>query len=133
MTGTPRVYHHAMVHFLRADITFASPGSGVAKTIGTLPAGAVVHKTFSGVNVSTLFNDSGTDLLDIGVTGTADLFATDLSLAAVGWQPCDEAVSFYAAAAIDVTATYTGQNADATTGVAQIIIGYVPNNGNNAA
>lgn len=119
-------YHTHQVHYLRKDITFAD--AGVVKTVGVLPAGSVIVKPASGLNVSTAFNSSGTDLIDIGTSGTADLYATDLAGQTVGFAALDEAVSVYVAAETTVTVTYAQSVADATAGVAQVIIAYVPPN-----
>lgn len=125
-----RETHLPCVHFLRLDVTFADFGGG-AQTIGVIPAGSLICKGLSGVNVHTAFNSSGTDLLDIGTTADDDLYATDLALQTVGWAELDEAVSMYVAAETTLTATLAQSVADATAGVAQIFIAYIPNNGNN--
>lgn len=119
-------YYMQMAHYIRADITYAD--RGVAKVIGTIPAGSVILKPCSGVNVSTLFNDSGTDLLDIGTTANDDLFATDLVISAVGFLALDEAVSNYVASDTTFTATYAGENSNASAGVAQVVIVFIPPN-----
>lgn len=125
---TARQLPYQVVHFLRKSITYASPGSGVAATVGILPAGAVIVKPMSGVHITTAFNDSGTDLLDIGTSANDDLFATDLDLSSATFLACDEAVGDFGPLAADttITATYTGQNANASAGAAEIIICYIP-------
>jgi hypothetical protein len=119
-------YYTDQVHFLRRDLTQAD--RGVARVVGVIPAGSVILKPCSGVNVSTLFNDSGTDLLDIGSSATGDLWATDLVISAVGFLALDEAVSSYVAVDTTITATYAGQNSDGTTGAAQVVIAFIPPN-----
>ncbi|MBL8774069.1 MAG: hypothetical protein JNK30_21965 [Phenylobacterium sp.] len=123
--NNPRQYSQQVVHFLRKRLTYTD--RGVAVTVGVVPAGSVILKPISGVNIHTAFNGTGTDLIDIGTSGTADLFATDLAGQTVGFAPCDEAVSFYVAADTTITATYADQNSDATAGEAQVVIAYVPN------
>lgn len=129
MVGIPRQYSQEVVHYLRRNVTFADFGRG-ALLVGTIPAGSVILKPNSGVNVHTVFNSSGTDLLDVGVVNTGlnddDFLATDLSLATLGFQALDEAVSFYVSLDTDITATLAQSVADATTGVAQIVIAYIP-------
>lgn len=130
-TGTAgtaaRQLHEQVVHFLRKSITYASPGTAKAATVGTIPAGALILKPMSGVLVTTAFNDSGTDLLDIGTSDNDDLFMTDVSVAALGFTACDEAIGGYLVASDTViTATYTGQNSNASAGAAEIIIAYMP-------
>lgn len=118
-----RVFHTQQVHYLRKDVTYADT---TAVTVGTLPAGALIVPAMSGMNVSTAYNDSGTDLIDIGTTADDDLYATNLDVSAVGFKPLDEAVSLYVAAETTLTATYAGQNSNASAGVGQIVIAYVP-------
>lgn len=121
-----------VVHTLRKRITYASPGTGVAATVGLLPAGASV--VGGGVHVITAFNGSGTDLLDVGFIGAttdADAYASALTLAAVGFIAFDElaaTTNIQGTVSHTVTATYTDQNTNATAGVADVIVLYVVNN-----
>lgn len=124
MTTPARRYSQQMVHYLRKDITYAD--AGVAKTVGVIPAGSVILKPNSGINVHTAFNSSGTDLIDVGTSADDDLYATDLAAQTVGFAPLDEAVSFYVAADTTITATYSQSVADATAGAAQVVIAYIP-------
>ena len=121
-------YYQDMVHFLRKDFTFAD--DGLTLTVGVIPAGSVVLKPLSGVNVSTVFNAGSTNVADWGPStdsGT-DLWATDLALGTLGFVPLDEAVSFLVTVdttvqiAIDLTGTA------ATTGEGQAIVAYIPPN-----
>jgi hypothetical protein len=78
------------------------------------------------VYVSTAFDDSGTDLLDIGTAADPDHFANDVVVSATGAAtvtllnpgPQENTRQF------DVTATYTGQNANAAAGVAEVGVLY---------
>jgi hypothetical protein len=56
-----------------------------AKNLFSLPKGAIIVAWI--VNITTAFNSSGTDLLDIGKTGTAAEFADDLDVSATGQIP----------------------------------------------
>jgi hypothetical protein len=95
-TGTAGDFatHYAsnQIHYLSKKITFAS--EDVAVVVGELPPYASVVS--GGVHIVTAFNDSGTDLLDVGlastygVTENTDAFATDLDLSAVGFIALDE-------------------------------------------
>lgn len=127
MTVPARRYSQQMVHYLRLDITYANYGQG-ALTVGVIPAGSVILKPASGVNVSTAFNSSGTDLLDIGTSADDDLYATDLALQTVGFAALDEAVSVYVSSDTTITCTAAQSVADATAGVAQVVIAYIPPN-----
>jgi hypothetical protein len=91
-----------------------------AKNLFKIPANAdIIGIT---LNVTTLFNDSGTDLLSIGKTGTANFYrsAFDVSSAGqtvTGWS----ALGDVGASDVQVTATYTGQNGNSSGGAATII------------
>lgn len=105
-------------------ITYASPGTGVAKRIGTLPAGAMVIG--GGIFVTTAFDGSGTDLIDIGTVADDDAFATDLSAASAGFVPIDELTNNdYTTSEVGITATYTDQNANAAAGVAFCFVTFI--------
>lgn len=125
---TARNFNKQMIHYLRKGITFADDGTTV--TVGTIPAGSLVLKPISGVAVTTVFNAGSTNVLDMGPStdsGT-DLWATDLALGTLGFVPIDEAVTNLVSvdtvvqAAVDLTGTA------ATTGAAEIIIAYIPDN-----
>lgn len=136
-TGTAgtsaRQYSYQMVHYLRKTITYADDGSAV--TIGVLPSGAAIIPAASGALVTTVFNSDGTDYVDIGVSAATggvaandDLYATDLDVSALGLKALDEAVSFVVTADTTITATYSAGGSTPTTGVAEILIAYVPDN-----
>lgn len=98
-----------------------------AKNLFTLPEGAVVVGIT--VNVTTAFNDTGTDLLDIGITGTGNYYANDLNVATATQITTGMQVArlFSTPLAEDtiVTATFIGQNADASTGEATVCFFYI--------
>lgn len=118
-----------MVHYLRKRITYLDRSKQVV--VGTLPAGASVIG--GGVHVITGFNGSGTDLVDVGfINGSSadddDAYATDLSVAAVGFLALDElGATTNIRQTVDATviATYADQNSNADAGVADVIITYV--------
>ena len=97
-----------------------------AKLLFTLPQGAVIVGWTT--NVDALFNDSGTDYLDIGDGTTANRFADDLDLSAVG-----QLVVGYAAgemytpltAETGIYATYVGQNSNADAGHATLAVHFI--------
>ena len=85
------------------------------------------------VNVETAFNDSGTDILEVGSAADTDLYVNDTVISAVGsiamgatalcanWKDIgtsDVRIGFI----------YNGQNQDATTGAATVTISYLQNN-----
>lgn len=118
------------VQILRKRITYSNAGTTI--TVGKIPPGASVIG--GGVHVVTAFNDTGTDLLDVGFIGSttdADGYATALTLAAVGYIVLDElATTTNIQQSVDTTVTclYTAQNSNPTAGAADVIILYVNNN-----
>lgn len=131
---TARQYSQQMVHYLRKTLTFADDATAV--TVGVIPSGAVIITAMSGAVVTTVFNDTGNDFLDIGVsaatggvTANDDLFATDLDVSSLGFKALDESVAgILLSADTTITATYTGANSDSSTGSAEIVICYIPDN-----
>ncbi|MDX1746608.1 MAG: hypothetical protein R3324_11775 [Halobacteriales archaeon] len=90
-----------------------------AKDLFDLPANAVIVGIL--VDVTTAFDDTGTDLLDIGKTGTADHFKDDLDVSSAGqtvngWSNLGDVGT----SPVTVTATFTGSNADAAAGAATV-------------
>lgn len=113
------LYEH-VVHYIASPIGFADNGKPV--TVGTIPAGAMILKPASGLQVNTAFN--GTSVLDIGTAATGDLYATDLATNAVAFVPLDEAVSESVAADTAIVATLAGTNPTAGAGI--VVIAYIP-------
>lgn len=133
MVTTARQYHQQMVHYLRKTITFADDGNEIV--IGRIPAGSVIVKPISGVMVHTVFNAGSTNVLDIGANGgdsgaldDPDYWATDLALGTVGYIPIDEAVTNRVAYDTIITASVDLTGTAATTGEAEVIICYIPDN-----
>lgn len=128
---TARQYHTQQVHYLRKRITFADFGTTV--NVGVIPANSCVIG--GGVHITTAFNSSGTDLLNVGFVGSttdADGYATLLTLAAVGYIALDElAATTNIMQTVDTTVTCAPAQsvADATAGVAEVIVLYIPPNG----
>jgi hypothetical protein len=116
------------IDYLRARVTFSNSGAPVA--VGILPPGAVILKALSGVTVETVFNAGTTNTVDIGVSGTAGLYGSALSLTAQNFVPVAQATSYVTSYAGDTTilATVNLSGTAATTGVAHVVIAFVPNN-----
>ena len=127
---TARQTQEQSVKTLRKRITFANYATTV--TVGIIPAGASVIG--GGIHVVTAFNSSGTDLADVGFIGSttnAAGYASALSMAAVGFIALDDlATTANIQQTVDTTVTVTPTQsvADATAGVADVIILYVQNN-----
>lgn len=133
MTRTPAARDNItrQVNYIRQKITYLDEGSAIDFTEAKLPANATV--VGGGVHVVTAFNDSGTDQLDVGFrdgssTDDPDAYATLLDLSAVGFIALDELAAttnvLQTKDAI-LTWTYSGQNNNASAGLAYIIIEYV--------
>ncbi len=130
-TGTAgsaaRDYNMQMVHYLRKSIVYGDDGSVL--TVGVIPAGSLILKALSGVHVTTAFNAGTNNFLDVGPTTNDDLYGTDLSLATTTFVPLDEAVGTYLVT-VDTTiiATVDLTGTAASTGAAEVIICYIPDN-----
>lgn len=112
----------------RVGITYADNGRTIK--IGTLPAGALVHKTMSGVHVITAFDGNSTNVLDVGYTsdsGTNNL-GTQLSLASTGFVALDEDTDDYLVAADTELSMLVTSTANATAGAAEVVIVFFPDN-----
>lgn len=94
-----------------------------AKELFALPAGAI--PLFANVQVEVAFNDTGTDVLDIGIPGTADYFVADQAVSAPGGAHVALAQCPLLTAPATVTATYTGQNSNASAGRALVVMAYM--------
>lgn len=118
------------IDYLRKRITVADSGKTVS--VGILPPNAVILKALSGVTVSTVFNAGTANTLDIGVTGTGNLYGSALSMTATNFVPVAAAVSYVTPPSGDtvVTALVNTTGTAPTTGVADIVIAFVPNNDN---
>jgi hypothetical protein len=121
-----RDYGVQLVHYLRKTITFEDTS---ATLVGELPAGALILQPASGAHVVTAFNDGTTDVVDIGIEGTADQFASALDVSSTGFKALDaDGANMRVSAATKVYAVYTGGTGDATAGEAEIAIAYLPDN-----
>jgi hypothetical protein len=135
-TGTAgsaaRQYHQQMLHYLRKAVNYNDSGISTGVKIGTLPAGAIIIGT--DVNVQTVFNAATTNVLTAGgnsATYNDVVAAADVNEAATGItkdiSPTGSSLGVIAADR-DIYAMYTQTGAVATTGLAHIIVKYVPAN-----
>lgn len=115
------------VQYLREDITFAD--NGIVKTLGKIPAGSLILKPISGLQVTEAFNAGTNNFIDIGTTANDDLLGTDLSGLALVFVPLDESVAdFKVTADVTVTVTVGLTGTAATTGAAVSVIAFIPPN-----
>ena len=130
--STARQLSFQAVHYLRKGFTFADDGSVL--TVGVLPAGAQMIPVMSGVYVRTAFNAGSTNVLDIGTSANDDLYATNLALGTVAFVVIDESASatdvngHYVSVDTTITATVDLTGTAATTGAAEVVIAYIPDN-----
>jgi hypothetical protein len=129
MTGIARQNHMQVTHYLRKRVNFNDAGVATGVLVGTLPAGAQIVDCL--VNITTVFNAATTNVMNVGTTGTGAEVATSAVIIA-GTAGVKKGVAFYSlgimAADTDIWVSYTQTGTAATTGVAYIVIQYVPNN-----
>lgn len=103
-----------------------------AKNLFTLPAGAKILSFI--IDVTTAFNSSGTDLLDIGNSTDAALYVSDADVSAQIHSVATLVAANLASVVnigtsdVTVTATYAQSVADADEGAATITVTYVMRN-----
>lgn len=103
---------------ISADVTHEDTA---ARALFTLPPGAT--PLFAVVQVLAAFDDTGTDLVDLGIPGDDDYFANDVDVSAVGGSLVvvpNATVTGQTA----LTAKYTGANGDAAAGRATVTLVY---------
>lgn len=129
-TGTAgtvaRQFHTQQIHYLRRSIVFGD--NGTALTLGTIPAGSLILKPLSGVQVNTAFNAGTSNTLNVGTSADDNLYGTLLALGSVAFVPLDEAVSFVVSSDTVMTATVVLSGTAATTGAGEVVIAYIPDN-----
>lgn len=116
-------------HYLGANIVFGDDATQIV--LGFIPENAVVVAAWA--EVHTAFNDSGTDLIDIGYDGDTDEYCANLDVSTVGTKL--DATTFNAAAVkrstsgdLKIVAQYDGANSDATAGEADVFVEYIVRN-----
>lgn len=99
-------------------------GDTTVKTLFTLPANAILIGI--DVNVTTVFNSSGTDLLSIGKSGTNTHYKNGLDVSALG-QTVTGWSNLGVSATTDlvIVGIYAQSVADSTTGACRISFRYI--------
>lgn len=111
--------------------SIAYTDAGTAVAIGTIPANSQIIEIY--VDVTTAFDGTGTDLVDLGDGTTANLYADNLDVASAARVLASSDASQLAELAdvgtsdVTVYATYTDSNGDAAAGAATITILYKQN------
>lgn len=120
---TARDYHTQQIGYLRKRISFTDT---VAVSVGKIPAGSLILKPISGVQIITAFNAGTNNFIDIGTSTTGDLYATDLAAGSVAFVPLDEAVSFYVTVDTEILVIYQPSSTAPTAGDAIVVISFIP-------
>lgn len=97
-------------------------GNTTAKEMWTLPSGCRPLRLL--VDVDTAFNSSGTDLLDIGKIGSNAFYANDVDVSATGTTAVVLLNNDELTAMTTFTAIFVQSVADATTGLATVMLEY---------
>lgn len=128
--GSGRQTHMQVVHYFRKRVNYNDAGIAAGVNCGTLPAGAML--VMAAVRVNTAFNAATTNVLQMGTTATGgEILASAVVLAgATGFKTATSGTAFAATFATDtdIFVSYTQTGAVATTGQADLMVGYVPNN-----
>lgn len=123
MPGIARQLHTQQVHYFRKRVNYNDVGIAAGVAFGTLPAGAMI--VAQNVRVSTAFNAGTTNALNVGTTAGGTQLFTDAATAGAR-SPTIANLSF--ATDTDLFVQYAQTGTAASAGVADIVIGFVPNN-----
>lgn len=116
------------VSWLRRNVSEADEGGG-ALTVGVLPAKAIV--VGAGIIVATAFNGTS-PIAQIGTSGDADGFATNLALGTAGnivWDELATSNDLYSTSEVTVTTTISATGNDSTAGYGIVYVMYIEDNG----
>lgn len=126
----PRQPHTHQVPYMRASVAFDTLNIGTAGKVplGTLPAGAIV--THAIVKVTAAFNAATTNVLTVGTAAdeAAVLTGADFDETVVGTTLTFAAAGYKVSVATPLFIKYAQTGTAATTGAADIILFFVPNN-----
>lgn len=120
------------VHYIRKRYGFADATASTIITVGKIPAFATVIA--GGVHVTTAFNATTTNVVNVGFIGAttdASGYASALTTAAVGYIVLDDLGSsknIQGTVEHTITAAPTETGAASSAGVADIIIAYITGN-----
>lgn len=121
--GIARQTHMQNVHYFRKRVNYNDVGIGTGVVFGTLPAGAMIVS--QNVRVSTAFNAATTNALNVGTAAGGTQLFTDAATAGAR-SPTIANLTF--ATDTDLYVQYAQTGTAATAGVADIVIGFAPNN-----
>ena len=112
------------------SFAYGTEGSATDTTV-VIPANSQIVSV--DVNVETAFNDSGSDLLEVGSSADTDLYVNDTVISAIGSIAMGTAAlcanwKDIGTTDIVVGYIYNGANNDASAGAATVTISYLQNN-----
>ena len=112
------------------SFAYGTEGSATDTTV-VIPANSQIVSIE--VNVEIAFNDSGSDLLEVGSSADTDLYVNDVSIAAIGKIALGTAAlcanwKDIGTTDIVVGYIYNGANNDASAGAATVTVNYLQNN-----
>ena len=115
-----------LIHGLRKDVAY-SVASGEAIKIGTLPKGAIVLRTVSGVTEA--FDAGTTNVLIVGTAADDDALVAaggvdETAVAVTSVAPATLAGNVAASADTDIYVEYTQSGSAATAGNASVVVEY---------
>lgn len=115
----------SVVNGVKAQVATLAYTDTVAKTMFTIPDGAVILQWI--INVTTAFNSDGTDLIQIGVSGTASKYALNVVVSATGLITAGVVLTQVGVAqsgAQIVTSIYANGGSAASTGALTLMVLY---------
>lgn len=128
--GTGRQTQFQQAHYIRKRVNWNDNGIAAGVVAGTFPAGAMVIGAHARVNVA--FNAATTNVVTMGTTPTGGEILTSATIVAgtLGYKSANTGTAFSAVFATDtdVYVSFTQSGTAATTGQADLIVVYAPNN-----
>lgn len=118
-------YNTMQTHYLRATLTHASGTGNVV--LGVMPPGSIVIG--AGVVISTAFNATSSNVIDIGTNADPDGFATDLAAGTIGlivWDELATSNDLYTTTDVTVVCSYAQTGTAATAGVGHVFVQFIP-------
>tara|TARA_B100001093_G_scaffold442636_1_gene444486 strand:+ start:4828 stop:5283 length:456 start_codon:yes stop_codon:yes gene_type:complete len=102
--------------------------SHLNQVMATVPANSQIIDVI--LNVTTVNNDGGAALVNVGTVADGDAFINDANAKALGTTrgTLDTEATDVGTTDIQVLADFTGANGDATTGAATVTVMYIQNN-----
>lgn len=126
-TFPARITEHQVVHYLRYELAYNTPGASAGVQIGTIPASAQIVDII--VNVRTAFNAGSTNPVTIGTTATGEEIATATNIAAgsTGGKRLTTGLAVQPSSDQAVYVSYIPTGTAASAGALTACIAFVPN------